>query len=146
VKVSTSPDFLQSVMDAVWQWVAQDDEERVPLAPFFDRLVCLEWPEGGFVFFPKGNDVWEVHTLFLPGAKDALSCAKEAAAFMFAGPCQRIVTKVPVDNIPADRLTRKMGFTLTHTEPGAFLRGGVRHNVNHYALSKDAWEQAMEGR
>jgi hypothetical protein len=140
MKVATSPDFLQSVIDAVWHWVAQDDEPHVPLASAFEHVVGLEFEDGGFVFIPHG-DTWEVHTLFLPGAKDPFSCAREAAAYVFSHGCERITTEVPADNVPADRLTRKMGFTLTHTEPQAFLRGGVLHDVHHYELRKDAWQE-----
>lgn len=146
MRVSTSPDFLQSVIDARWEWVAQDDEPRVPLAVAFDRLVCLENEHGGFVFIPKGGDVWEVHTLFLPTVRDALGHAKDAARAMFArADCALIVTHVPADNVPAKRLTLAMGFEPTHTESAAFLRKGVRHDVHHYALRKDAW-RALEGR
>ena len=142
MKVATSPDFLQSVIDAVWGWVAQDDEPRVPLSAAFDRFVCLENEHGGFVFVPHGGGEWEVHTLFLPTVRDAYSHAREAAAHMFArGDCDRITTQVPADNVPADRLTRRMGFEFTHTEPAAFLRNGVRHDINHYALRKDAWQE-----
>jgi hypothetical protein len=146
LKLATSPDFLQSVIDARWEWVAQDDEPRVPLEAAFDLFVCLENEHGGFVFVPKGDDVWEVHTIFLPTVRDALGHAKEAARWMFARPdCQVIVTDVPADNVPAERLTRAMGFEFTGTTPAAFLRKGIRQDVHHFALRKDAW-QATEGR
>lgn len=147
LRLSTSPEFLQSVIDAQWKWVAQDDEPRIPLAEVFDQWVCLESDEGGFVFVPMGEGVYEVHTLFLPDAQHVLACGREAAQIMFtATDAVRLVTKVPVDNVPADRLTQKMGASLTHIEPAAFLRGGVRQDVKHYALSRDAWLQATEGR
>lgn len=137
MKVATSPDFLQSVIDARWEWVAQDGEPRVPLSAAFEHVVCLENEHGGFVFVPKGKGAWEVHTIFLPTVRDALGHAKVAAAVMFARPdCDVIVTQVPADNVPAERLTRAMGFTFTHTEPAAFLRRGVRHDVHHFKLER----------
>jgi RimJ/RimL family protein N-acetyltransferase len=144
LKVSTSPDFLQSVIDARWEWVAQDGEPRVPLAEAFGRIVALENEHGGFLFFPKGYGIWEVHTLFLHGGH-ALRSAREAARHMFARPdCTAITTQVPADNTPADKLTRAMGFEHIGTEPKAFVRKGIRHDVHHYALTREGW-QATEG-
>lgn len=143
--MSTAPDFLQAVMQAVWRWVAQDDEPAVTLGPLFDKSVFLECDTGGFVFERKGEGVYEVHTLFLPCVADALGHGKQAAEYMFTQTdCVRIDTQVPADNIPAKRLTEKMGATLIRTEPAAFLRGGVRHDVHHYALGKDAWLRDKE--
>lgn len=145
MKVATSPDFLQSVIDARWDWIAQDDEPHAPLSAVFDRFVALENEHGGFLFFPKGEGVWEVHTLFLPTVRDALGHAKDAAKHMFARTdCDAIVTQVPADNVPADRLTRAMGFEHIGVEPQAFLRKGIRQDVHHYALTRERW-QATEG-
>ena len=144
MKVAQSPDFLQSVIDAQWAWIAQDGEMPVPLADVFDAVLCLEWDDGGFIFLTKGEGTVEVHTLFLPKAKNPKACAEQAAAFIFGHGFDRIVTHVPADNRHADRLTRRMGFTRTHTEPVAFLRNGIKHDVHHYALVKDDWQGARE--
>lgn len=149
MKVSTSPDFLQSVIDKVWKWVARDDESpeqtRQLLEQLWDRCIGLEWPEGGFLLIPKGPGTYEIHTLFLPVVKDPVACGNEAAEYVFClTDCTRVVTQVPADNIAADRLTRKMGFTLERIEPAAFLRNGIHHDVKHYALTKDGWLRSRE--
>jgi hypothetical protein len=141
VRLATSPDFLQSVMERVYGWVAQDDEIDADLSALFPTCLFLEFETGGFVVQPLGGGRWEVHTLFLPGSRDVAACGAEAADFVFNHTdAQLVVTRVPVDNRAADRLTRRMGFAYTHTEPAAFLRKGVRHDVKHYALSRAAWQ------
>jgi hypothetical protein len=147
MKVATDPAFLQTVIDAQRYWLAQDDDPDIPLSALFDTGVCLENEHGGFLFFPRGEGIWEVHTIFNPTVRDALGHAREAVAHMFGrDDCTVITTFVPADNIPAGRLTVAIGGQYIGTKPGAFLRDGVRHDVHHYALSKDAWAQATEGR
>jgi hypothetical protein len=142
LKVATSPDFLQSVIDhpQVKPWVAPDGVTDVPLEKVFADGIALEFETGGFFFHRLGDGVYEVHTLFLPGTKNALACCKASAHFLFcATDCLRIVTKVPQDNIAADRLTRRMGFRHDYTRESAYLRGGVMHDVAHYSLGLDDW-------
>jgi hypothetical protein len=57
----------------------------------------------------------------------------------------KIVTKVPVDNVPALRLTERVGFRLDYVRPAAFLRGGVLHDVRHYSWGIDLWLRGTAG-
>lgn len=143
MKVATTPEFLQGVIDnpSVRPWVCKDGETGpIPLSAVFGDGIGLEFETGGFFFHGLGDGVYEVHTLFLPGTKDALACAKAAAHFMFcATDCSLIVTKVPEDNVPARRLTEKMGFRHDYVRESAYLRGGVLHDVRHYSLAMDDW-------
>lgn len=143
MRVATSPDFLQSVIDhpQVRPWLVQDhDPEKIPLSLVFDQGIGLEFEDGGFFFHNLGDGVYEVHTLFFPSVKDAFACCQAVAHFMFcATDCTRIVTKVPADNVPAWRLTEKMGFIPEYVRSKAYTRGGKQHDVKHYALPMDVW-------
>ncbi len=143
MRVASSPDFLQSVIDhpKVRPWLVQDhDPEKIPLSVVFADGVGLEFETGGFFFHRLGEGIYEVHTLFLPGADNALQCCEAAAHFMFcATECTRIITKVPEDNVPAWKLTEKMGFLKEYVRNQAYTRGGKQHDVRHYALPMDVW-------
>jgi hypothetical protein len=146
VKVAETPDFLQSVIDhpKVFPWVAPDGVKDLPLSAVFADGVGLEFETGGFFFHRLGDGVYEVHTLFLPSTKNALECCQAAAHFMFcATDCNRIVTKVPEDNVPAWRLTEKMGFRFDYLQEAKFLRGGSLHDVKHYSLVMDDWARTQ---
>lgn len=148
MRVAGSAAFLQSIIDhpSVRPWIAPDGApDALPLAAIFHEGIGLEFETGGFFFHGLGDGTYEVHTLFLPGTKNAFDCCRAAAHFMFCGTdCTRIVTKVPADNIPAWRLTEKMGFRADHIRRKAFVRGGKPHDVKHYSLQLDDWmrEQA----
>jgi len=142
MKVAETPDFLQSVIDdpRVFPWIAPDGVEQAPLSAIFCDGIGLEFDRGGFFFHRLGDGVYEVHTLFLPGSKHALECCQAAAHYLFcATDCTRIVTKVPADNVPAWRLTEKMQFHATNVREKSFMRGGIAHDVKHYALDMDDW-------
>lgn len=143
MRVAETPHCLRSVIDhpAVRPWVKPDGHEgATPLAAIFEEGIGLEFDTGGFFFHRLGDGVFEVHTLFLPGTKNALDCCWAAAHYLFASTeGTRIVTKVPEDNVPGWRLTEKMGFRLDRTIPAAYLRNEVWHNVRHYSLAMDVW-------
>jgi hypothetical protein len=148
MRVAQSPEFLQSVIDhpKVRPWIAPDGVDgELPLAAVFHEGIGLEFNTGGFFFHRLGDGVFEVHTLFLPGTRDAFECCQAAAHFMFCGTeCTRIVTKVPADNVPAWKLTEKMEFRLDYVRPSAFLRGGKLHDVKHYSLVMDDWMRRQQ--
>lgn len=147
MRVAESPDYLQSVIDhpQVFRWIAPDGVDTLPLAAVFADGIGLEFDTGGFFFHRLGDGVYEVHTLFLPGTKGALDCCKAAAHFMFcATDCNRIVTKVPEDNVPAWKLTEKMNFRQDYVQPDKFLRDGTLHDVRHYSLVMDDWARTQE--
>lgn len=148
-RVATSPDFIQSVMDhpKVRPWIAPDGiDGPLSIAAIFDQGICLEFDGGGFFFHRLGDGVMEVHTMFLPGTHGVADACRAAAEHLFCGTeCLKIVTKVPVDNVPAMRLTERVGFRLDYVAAGAFLRGGVAHDVKHYSWDIDLWLRGTEG-
>jgi len=142
MKVAETPDFLQSVIDdpRVFPLIAPDGVTSAPLSAIFDQGLGLEFDTGGFFFHRLGDGVYEVHTLFRPGTRNAYECCQAAAHYLFCGTdCMQIVTKVPAFNVPAWRLTEKMQFQPTHTRNNAYRHGGELHDMKHYALSMDAW-------
>lgn len=148
-RVATSADFLQSVMDdpRVRHWLAPDGVDgQALLSSIFEQGIALEFEGGGFFFHRLGDGVMEVHTMFLPGTKHVADACRAAAEFLFCGTeCIKIVTKVPVDNLPAMRLTEKVGFRLDYVRPQAFLRGGTAHDVKHYSWDIDLWLRGTDG-
>lgn len=146
MRVADCPEFLQSVIDhpQVRPWLSPDGFGELPLAQVFHEGIGLEFETGGFFFHRLGDGIYEVHTLFLPGTKNAFECCQAVAHYMFCGTdCVRIVTKVPADNVPAWRLTEKMGFTQDYVRPQAYNRGGQLHDVKHYALTMDLWARGQ---
>lgn len=144
MKVAENADFLGAVMrhPDVWPWMVPDHriDDDLDLATIFDQGIGLEFEGGGFFFHRLGDGVFEVHTLFLPGSKHAFEAAQAAATYMFcATECMSIVTKVPEDNVPAWKLTERMGFALDYTRAKAYTRKGVEHDVRHYSLDMPSW-------
>ena len=143
MKIATSPDFLQSVIDhpGVRPWLGQDSQAGpLPLSAVFDQGIGIEFETGGFFFHRLGDGVYEVHTLFFPGTTEAFRACQAVAHYMFCGTeCTKIVTKVPEDNVPAWKLTEKMGFRADYVRPKAYTRGGRAHDVRHYSLHMDDW-------
>lgn len=148
MKVALSPDFLQSVIDhpKVRRWISPDGVEgAIPLSAVFHEGIGLEFETGGFFFHCLGDGIYEVHTLFLPETTNALDCCRAAAHYLFCGTdCTRIVTKVPADNVPAWRLTERMGFRADYVRPKAFIRCGQAHDVKHYSLGMDDWARYQD--
>lgn len=149
MKIATDPGFLQEVMDhpAVRPWIAPDGVDGpLPLARIFDQGIGIEFEGGGFFFHRLGDGVVEVHTMFLPHSKGVAGFCAQAAEYLFCGTeVTKIVTKVPVDNIPAMRLTERVGFRLDYVAEKAFRRGGVAHDVKHYSWDIDLWVRGTDG-
>lgn len=137
MRLATGPEFLESVAnhERVLPWVSAHSVP-VSLAGIWPTCTGFEFETGGFVFQRLGAACYEVHTLFLPKSKGVLNCARLAAHFMFcATECEEILTKVPVDNIAARRLTEKMGFIKEFSRKAAF--GGK--DVDYFRLTLKGW-------
>lgn len=147
MKISASPDFLQSVMDhpAVRPWLGPDGvDSSCQLSAIFDQGIGIEFDGGGFFFHRLGDGVVEVHTFFLPHTKGVAGFCDEAAEYLFCGTeVTKIVTKVPEDNAPARKLTERVGFRLDYVRPAAFIRGGIAHDVRHYSWDADLWARSI---
>ena len=127
----------------VFRWVAAPGIDRLDFTVIASdpRNVVLMTDQGGFVFVPRGNQVYEVHTQFLPsGARIALKAAKHAAAFMFSHTdCTVISTYVPVGNERARRLTLAMGFTPLGLSGTWIYPSGEQAELEWFELTKGNW-------
>lgn len=84
--------------------------------------VALVNADGGFVYLASGGGVYEVHSIFRPGAKSAVGAARESLRYMFtATDCVEVVTKVPLANRAAKGLALACGFDKL------FLSGGAEY-------------------
>lgn len=95
--------FLNQVVNdpRVRPWLGGDRKSRLDLQPAIDAgAIALINRDGGFLFVPKGDGVFEVHTQFLPSVKGkAVRFAREAARYMFKQVgAEKLVTDVPEDN------------------------------------------------
>jgi hypothetical protein len=143
LRLSTSPDFLQSVIDARWEWVARDGTPKGRLADVFDCCLCVESDSGGVVCTRHG-DTLDAHLMFLPKARDVLGQCRDALRLLFLY-ANTITGAIASDNTAALRLVRRLGFTHTHTTPASFIRKGVAHNTLHFRLTREGWQKATEG-
>src|SRR5690606_1275901 len=86
VVVADSPEFLESVANhpRVFPFVSVKGCGEIRFGPIWDDCVALQWEDGGFLFHKQDEGVYEVHTLFLPRAKDKHEKAEEALAHMWA--------------------------------------------------------------
>lgn len=137
LRLSTGPEFLESVANdkRVFPWVSAT-AEPISLAAIWPTCIGIEFETGGFLFQKLGPACYEVHTLFLPKSRGVLDCARVAASFMFcATECEEILTKVPVNNVAARRLTEKMGFAKEFSRRAAF---GAQ-DVDYFRLSLKGW-------
>jgi hypothetical protein len=137
LKIAATHEFLEAVAndEAVHKWVSEDDKP-ISLASIWPQCIGIEFDTGGFVFQKIGPNCYEVHTLFLPKSRDVLSKARAAAHFMFcATDCTELVTKVPVFNVAAKRLTEKMWFTRDFVRASAF----AGNDVEYFRLPLKQW-------
>lgn len=120
---------------SVHPWVSKTEQELDASDVIADRRnILLEAPHGFFIFHFHEPGTYEVHTQFLPEGrgKNAFISAKEASHYMFTKTdCVEILTKVPVENVAAKKLTTAMGFTQLFTgskwkeKPVEFFRLGI---------------------
>lgn len=117
------------------QWVTQNSEILDSTSVIEDkRNILLEANHGFFLFHFHEPGTYEVHTQFLPEGRgsNAFVCSQEAAHYMFTKTdCVEILTKVPIENTAAKKLTMAMGFAYLFTgsqwkgKPMEFYRLGI---------------------
>lgn len=112
MKVSTAPDFLESVANdpRVFPYVSGGQSEPVRLGDKWSECIGLEWETGGFVFHRQDPVTWEVHTLFLPKTPDTDGKAEEALDYIFGLGAETILTQVAKDLPHVRRFALRHGF------------------------------------
>lgn len=95
--------------------------------PVYKLAIVEEGREIGFyILVPQAIDIYEVHTHMEPevmGSAVAISKQAMQEAFALLPDMQNLVTKVPVDNPLAKRLSLKVGMKFYGTLPKSF--GGI---------------------
>lgn len=87
------------------------------------RNVLLLSEHGAFLYHWKGGCMFEVHSMVLPEGRGehALAAARASLDEMFrARGARRIVTIVPINNLPAFNLAKRCGFSVEAREAKAW--------------------------
>ena len=133
--------FINTVMNdpTVHPWISLGQEGPLDMTALLEDprnlFLCNEW--GGFMFVYKGENVYEVHTQFLPGGRGQTvrEAAKEAMAFMFTQTaCEAITTYCPLDNPPARFLAKGAGMNKVGK---AYPMG---KDCDMYIITKGEWQ------
>jgi RimJ/RimL family protein N-acetyltransferase len=109
--------FRPNESPAIWYVIARADDGRAL---------------GLFVFVPLNSILWEIHNCFLPNAwgARALAAGRAVLPWFFAhSTARRIVGATPANNRLAVRYALKCGMVPYGTNPGAFQKHGVLHDL-----------------
>lgn len=139
--------FLNQVVNdpRVRPWLGGDRKSRLDLQPAIDAgAIALINRDGGFLFVPKGEGVFEVHTQFLPSVKGkAVWFAREAARYMFKTVgAEKLVTDVPEDNQAALALALKTGFEIDRTRNDDGKETGKAQRILELDFTRSAFFKA----
>lgn len=127
------PDFINSVINDPSVKEGAEIKGVADVSAIVENLnnFILATEFGGFVVIKKMPALYECHTQFLPEGRGAhaLEAIKEALRYMFIQTdCVRLVTKVAVDNRPAQFLIAQF-----------FKKRGKTGGHFYYSLDFDDW-------
>ena len=145
MRVSTSPDFLQSVANdpRVFPAIASKGRGAFDLSAFWADCIGLEFETGGWVFHRIAPGVYDAHTLFLPKSVDVRGKAREALRYMFTHGATEILGRIPVDLPHARRLARDMGLTYLRPLDMTVQRESGPVPLHEHHLTRQAWESQL---
>lgn len=125
--VADTPEFLESVANhpRVFPYVSVKGMTEVRFGDRWAECIGLQWEDGGFVMHKQDEGVYEVHTLFLPHAKDRAAKAQEARRYMF-------------DEVGATLLLTQVAKDLPHVRRFAERAGFVRFGGAENAIERDS--------
>ena len=144
MKIADSPEFLESVANhpRVFPFVSCKGITEIGFGDKWADCIGLEWDDGGFVFHRQDEGVYEVHTLFLPGAKDAAGKAQQARCHMFdVVGATLLLTQVPRDLPHVRRFAEKAGFKWFGEAKGAFVRESGPVDVDYFEMERQGCPQ-----
>ncbi|PIB91291.1 hypothetical protein [Caulobacter sp. FWC2] len=144
IERTSSADFLNDVANHPDVRSALGGHGIIDLSELLrdESNIALVAPEGGFVYVHLGGHVYEVHSMFLPGAKTAVAAARASLAYMFTQTeCLEVVTRVPAPNLSALGLVRACGFDKLFTRRGGWTDGT---DFTVYGLTLDRWVQRSD--
>ena len=142
--VSESPAFLESVANdpRVYPFVSVKGCGEIRFGPIWADCVGLQWEDGGFIFHKQDEGVYEVHTLFLPKAKDTSAKAQEARAHMFDVVGARLLlTQVARDLPHVRRFAEKAGFKWFGEAKAAMERDSGPVDVDYFEMERHGCPQ-----
>ena len=146
MRVADSPEFLESVANhpRVYPYVSVKGCGEIRFGPIWADCVALQWDDGGFLFHRQDEGVYEVHTLFLPGAKDAAGKAQQAREYMFDNGARLLLTQVPRDLPHVRRFAEKAGFKWFGEAKGAIERESGPVDVDYYEMEGQGCPQQSQ--
>lgn len=109
--------------------IASDEDEVYP----FSTDIAV------FMFHPWNSVTFELHSAVLPqyrGAKSIQSVTLAGHWMFDHTPCQRVVTQIAVNNLPAIVLARRCGMKKIGNNEKSFLKNGVLIDQYLYGISK----------
>jgi len=137
VKVSTSPEFLESVANhpRVLPNIGGDGKPFKAGDSWADS-VGLEWDEGGIVFVRQAPGIYSAHFVFLPKTPDILGKCREALRYMFTRTaCHTVTGKTPIHLKHARRAAKAAGMVhLFDCDGYAHTRLTAREWIKHKEL------------
>lgn len=146
MRVSESPEFLESVANdpRVFPFVSCKGVAEIRFDAIWPDCIALEWDDGGFIFHRQDEGVYEVHTLFLPHAKNKDAKAEEALRHMFSTGAKLIVTQVAKDLPHVRRFAKRHGFQWYGERAAAYERDSGPVDVDYFELERQGCQQQSQ--
>lgn len=146
MRVASSPRFLESVANhpKVFPYVTLRGVSEIRFGPNWANCIGLEWEDGGFVMHRQDDYVYEVHTLFLPRARDTAEKAQEAKRYMFDKVGARLLlTQVARDLPHVRRFAERAGFVWFGEAKAAMDRGNGPVDVDYFRMEGQGCPQQL---
>lgn len=144
--VAESPEFLESVANhpRVYPHVSVKGCGEIRFCGIWGDCIALQWDDGGFLFHRQDDGVYEVHTLFLPRAKDKDAKAREALAHMFNSGARLVVTQIARDLPHVRRFAKRHGFKWYGERLNAYERDSGPVDVDYFELEGQGCPQPSQ--
>lgn len=142
MKISQSPEFFEYIANhkRVFPQVSRHGQGPIVLGSIWHQCMGLEFEGGGWLLHRLAPHFYEVHTLFLPKARNIREKAAEGIRYAFtATECEELVTKVPADLPHALALAKAMGFRERFTRKSVWPRSTGSVDVIYLGLTLDEW-------
>lgn len=142
--VAETPEFLESVANhpKVFPCVSVKGLSEIRFGDKWDECIGLQWEDGGFVMHKQDEGVYEVHTLFLPRAKDTTAKAQEARRHMFeVVGAHLLLTQVARDLPHVRRFAERAGFVWFGEAKDAIERDSGFVDVDYFEMERQGCPQ-----
>ena len=147
MKLSVSPEFFEYIANhpRVHPRIAQHGHGPVVYGSIWQHCIGFEFDDGGWLLRRLGPHLFEVHTLFLPKARNTREKAAEALRFMFTHTdAEELVTQVPDDLPHALALAKAMGLVERFHRDGVWERESGPIGLHYLSLPIQDWILSAE--